>query len=470
MESHVIPRGLLGPNNVERLDAEYFYLPYWRAEADLASDAHRRISDVFDVNPPRAVARAGAFRDDEVFTYVDLDSVELLDGLVKPDDMRWEDRPSRARHLLNEGDLLISNVRPERGIIAYVGSGLKGAVASSGFTLLRRKAAAEAFWTDFCFLFLRTELGRAQLVRRSRGSMYPAVLPRDIANVLLPMPTSDMRACVGSAMNSARQGWRQYNESSLRSRVDLTSTLTPFGSLPSIVGHDRLGPVGSTTLFSEMRRERRIDAEYHRPEFEDFATRATRLGAKRLGSLCSELRQGRAPAGGELVPTFRQGVLTNVGINWAALELESGSASVRSVREGDVLLASMAHEAHYLGRKADVVRGMPPELAQNNQATHHLTVIRPKPREESGITGSYLAAFLTSELGMRQVQRCNRGVRGDHVSSEDLAAHVLVPIPDASWLDHFESAVLASWGARNRSIEAIGEAVMALPYKMAPRQ
>ena len=309
MESHVVQRSLLGLGQIQRLDAEYFYVPYWGAEEVIAAGEHRRVSDVFSVNPMIARVRAGAFDDGDEFTYVDLDSVELLDGLVKPDAMRWEDRPSRAQHLLKEGDLLISNVRPERGIIAYVGQSLDGAVASSGFTLLRRKATSQQFWTDFSFLFLRTELGRAQLVRRSRGSMYPAILPRDVANVLLPLPPAKVIAAAGDAMNRARKGWQEYNGSSLRAREDLAATLTPFGSLPSIVGRERIGPVGSSTLFSQMRKQRRIDAEYHRPEFENFAKRATRLGSKNLGSLCSELRQGRAPVGGELVPTFRQGCL-----------------------------------------------------------------------------------------------------------------------------------------------------------------
>ena len=123
-----------------------------------------------------------------------------------------------------------------------------------------------------------------------------------------------------------------------------------------------------------------------------------------------------------------------------------------------------------MGRKADVVRGMPAEVAQNNQATHHLTVIRPKPRGQSGITGSYLAAFLTSELGMRQVQRCNRGVRGDHVSPEDLAAHVMVPIPDKGWLDRFEDDVTDAWRARNQTIETIGAAVDALPFRLTSQR
>ena len=93
--------------------------------------------------------------------YVDIDAVDLTDGLIYVDYLRFSDRPSRAKYVLAEGDLLVANVRPNRGAVAWVPASAEGALGSSGFTWLLPKQEHPV--SPHClYLFLRTRHARAQ--------------------------------------------------------------------------------------------------------------------------------------------------------------------------------------------------------------------------------------------------------------------------------------------------------------------
>src|SRR5436309_1458894 len=52
--------------------------------------------------------------------YLSIDSVDLVDGLCFETLLRREDLPSRAKYLTEPEDVLVSNVRPNRGAIALI--------------------------------------------------------------------------------------------------------------------------------------------------------------------------------------------------------------------------------------------------------------------------------------------------------------------------------------------------------------
>lgn len=76
---------------------------------------------------------------EEVINYIAIDSIDTFDGLIFPQKLLYKDRPSRAVYIVKKGDILVSNVRPNRGGITYITSRCEGNIASSGFTLLRTK-------------------------------------------------------------------------------------------------------------------------------------------------------------------------------------------------------------------------------------------------------------------------------------------------------------------------------------------
>ena len=284
--------------------------------------------------------------------------------------------------------------------------------------------------------------------------MYPAVLPRDVEKVLVPLPTNKVRTRCALVMQRCQAAWSDFFDAYSDAEELLHELVEPISAPPSLL-ETRRAEVDSQVIrrgdcFGDGS-ALRIDAEFFRHEFRVFARVALALGAEPLGKLC-ELAQGRVNAGSEQLPTFRQSSLTNFGINWAAVPLEPGSSQRGPfVERGDVLLATMAHEAHYLARNADSIGEMPDEIAAANQMTHHLTRIRLREDQRARVSPSYIAAFLRSETGRHQVQRCNRGVRGDHVRPDDLSTEVLVLIPSPDWLKRFDGKIAEAEQARRKA-------------------
>src|SRR5688500_9876557 len=54
------------------------------------------------------------------FRYIAIDDVDTDDGMIFPQDIRFGARPSRAQYVLRTGDVLVSNVRPNRSAVALV--------------------------------------------------------------------------------------------------------------------------------------------------------------------------------------------------------------------------------------------------------------------------------------------------------------------------------------------------------------
>ena len=83
------------------------------------------------------------------FTYVDVASVDNEQKrIVGAREILGSEAPSRARKLIRCNDVLVSTVRPNLNAVAIVPQSLDGAVASTGFAVLR---ATPAVLPEFLF-------------------------------------------------------------------------------------------------------------------------------------------------------------------------------------------------------------------------------------------------------------------------------------------------------------------------------
>jgi type I restriction enzyme S subunit len=118
--------------------------------------------------------------------YIDISSVG--EGLIvePPQILRLDEAPSRAKRLVQEGDTVLSTVRPARRSMFFVKQSEPEWVVSTGFAVLRpRKRNIEPRYLYACVYDRAfTEF----LVRREKGAAYPAVLPEDIADAVIKLP------------------------------------------------------------------------------------------------------------------------------------------------------------------------------------------------------------------------------------------------------------------------------------------
>jgi hypothetical protein len=120
------------------------------------------------------------------FFYIDIGSIDVRTGGIHATEIEVDDAPSRARWKVSTGDILLSSVRPEKGTVGRVPPILDGAIASSGFFVLR-PLDDSAHTAAALFLFLLTEQFREQAVRRASSSMYPVINESELRTVLVPI-------------------------------------------------------------------------------------------------------------------------------------------------------------------------------------------------------------------------------------------------------------------------------------------
>lgn len=100
--------------------------------------------------------------------------------------LKFKDSPSRARRLIQDGDLLIATVRPNlQGFAEFCGLGDGPFIASTGFSALRAQGGHNP---SFYLAQLLSDFGAAQFQAYVTGTNYPAISERDLERVRLLVP------------------------------------------------------------------------------------------------------------------------------------------------------------------------------------------------------------------------------------------------------------------------------------------
>ncbi len=402
--------------------------------------------------------------------YVAIDSIDDQDGFIFHQSVAEEELPGRAKYILEPFDIVVSNVRPERGAIGLVLSAQAGAIGSSGLTVLR---VASAETRNVLFAYLRSRSARAQLIRRSRGSMYPAITKDDVPEILVPVLADKARAAVHSAVEASivfrNSFFELYEKQNISVENYLSQTLGP--PPPDIVLEIASELPVRLALRSELFSSGadRFDAEFHRKEFVEFEEHLkTQPGIVRLDSAFEAFAGGNPGKGGDALYRLRQAQLSGFGVSYSGCEeLENSKAPTKStLRQGDVLIGCTAHEPHYVGNRVDLVDDLPPALVNRIVPVPDVMIIRARP-DQPGPTPAFVANFLRTKWGRRQFQRLNRGVRGGHVYGQDVEAFIYVPTPPASWMKTFNERQDLIRAARRGSIEAMTKAVNLIETALA---
>lgn len=121
------------------------------------------------------------------FDYIDIASVDRdRKAVTSWSRIKAADAPSRARQLVRTGDILVSTVRPNLNAVAMVPPELDGAVASTGFCVLRTQA--DVIERRYLFHWVRSPQFVASMTRQATGASYPAITDRIVKRSRMPLP------------------------------------------------------------------------------------------------------------------------------------------------------------------------------------------------------------------------------------------------------------------------------------------
>lgn len=322
------------------------------------------------------------------FTYLDLSSVDnQAKRVVNPVRLLGAEAPSRARQLVQAGDVLVSTVRPNLNAVAAIDETLDGATASTGFTVLRPNHNLDS---RYLFHWVRSTQFIADMVRKATGASYPAVSDRIVKESSLPLPTLDEQCRIAAILDKAN-ALREISQS----RVGLFEALieTAFGE--SFGGRNwPVEPLGSLTMI--------VDCPHSTPRWTESGEVCVRTSNLQRGSWDWSDQRYVSPA--DYVIRSQRG--------------EARPGDIVLSREGTVGVAAIVEDGMRLcmGQRLVQVRTLEPLMPQ------------------------YTLRFLLKALDPKRIEHVMVGSTARHLNVKDLRA-LPIPVPPLKLQKEFEGKV-----------------------------
>jgi type I restriction enzyme, S subunit len=118
-------------------------------------------------------------------SYIDIGSINRdLKVIGETQQVTARTAPTRARQWVRSGDVLVSMTRPNLNAVALVPSALDGAVASTGFDVLRPLGVLP----EWVYYRVRSQAFVQEVCADVQGVVYPAIRPADVRRHEIPLP------------------------------------------------------------------------------------------------------------------------------------------------------------------------------------------------------------------------------------------------------------------------------------------
>ena len=200
---------------------------------------------------------------DFAFQYISLADVETgrIVGPLKS--YRFADAPSRARRVIDKGDILISTVRPNLLGFAIVEDDHKDCIASTGFAVVTPRESVDRTYLFQCLFGPQLKV---QFDRLVVGSNYPAINSNDVKNLRFKIPPLHVQRKIGEilrkwdeaigyleALRAAKlnhRSWLKQNLLTGRKRLSGFTREWRFARLNEILTEHGLQSTGTEEVYS----------------------------------------------------------------------------------------------------------------------------------------------------------------------------------------------------------------------------
>lgn len=136
---------------------------------------------------------------DYEINYIDIGNVNSNGEIDPPTIYRFEDAPSRARRLVQDGDVIISTVRTYLQAIASIEQPQNNLIVSTGFAVIR--PVPKYLTPKFCKYLLRESSFLAEVEKQSVGISYPAINAFELGNIFVSAPSIDTQRRISAYLD-----------------------------------------------------------------------------------------------------------------------------------------------------------------------------------------------------------------------------------------------------------------------------
>ena len=127
----------------------------------------------------------------ENIKYVDISSIDNTQNeITSYTTYKTQDRPSRAQQIVEDGDIVISTVRPNLNNVAMIKDDFENIVASTGFCVLKKNTQVNEY---FIFTLVKDSRFADYLSKLTTGASYPAVSNKSVLNFKIDMPPIELQ-------------------------------------------------------------------------------------------------------------------------------------------------------------------------------------------------------------------------------------------------------------------------------------
>ena len=357
----------------------------------------------------------GRFND--VFPYIEISGVSLGTNEYEVASVRIDESPNRARQVVRSGDILISLTRPHRGAVAIVRPEQDGAIASTGFAVVR-EIDNDKITRDYLLHCLTASFSNDQMLMRSSGGSYPAITREELAKVLIPRISLDSQVRLVAAMDAARN--------SLKAKLDDADTLLAgiddfmldaLGIAPPAVETRRVFAVRSQSAAN------RLDPHFHSPDFTRIERMLSQTHCEPLGNVVTFSKETWSPQEHDQ-PTFRyieiSGVNPQTGATrWTETPIAQAPSRARMpVHADDIIVSLTAPDRGSIAHLGPEYEGCIAStgFAIISQMANHLR-------------RDYLWCTLRARFCLDQMRQRSSGSLYPAITESELAK-ILIPVPD----------------------------------------
>lgn len=142
-----------------------------------------KLSDIAEINA-KSLSKKNA---SDTINYIDISSVST-GSIDKVEELVFSEAPSRARRIVQHGDVIWATVRPNRKSYSLILKPIDDLIVSTGFAVLTPTKVPYTY----LYQAITTEDFAAYLVNNATGSAYPAVNAGDFKNADVLFPSREI--------------------------------------------------------------------------------------------------------------------------------------------------------------------------------------------------------------------------------------------------------------------------------------
>lgn len=174
-----------GLNDFDRWDAAYHATITKKMMENIKQNGLVQVKDVANLSVERFNPKR--LSEGEYFDYIEISDVDSNQLRAYGKKVLGSEAPSRARKIVHKDDIIISTVRPERGIVAVVDENQEGSICTTGFAVIHPKEMDSMVLA----LILQSEFVLKQIKKYAMGISYPVIDEKDFMEIYLPLKKTD---------------------------------------------------------------------------------------------------------------------------------------------------------------------------------------------------------------------------------------------------------------------------------------